>query len=240
MWNKAVLVERSRFRPPTKFTVSLLDAAQSAFLSETDVQPEELVVLSEMTLRNLKNGEGGDIDVQDFLYRADILCALGKNVLISNYGEYYRLAQYLFRYTTRPSAMAMGIPSLREIFNEKYYEHLPGGILESFGRLFKHDMRCYVSPMLDPESGEKVGVNELRVAHHLRHLYAYLRENGLVKSLDTVNDEYLPIHSHEVLDKIRKGERGWEDMVPDQVVRMIKEKQLFHWKARAEAEARRA
>ena len=50
-----------------------------------------------------------EVDIRDFLDRADILCALGKNVLISTYGEYYRLAQYLFQYTQRPIALAMGL-----------------------------------------------------------------------------------------------------------------------------------
>ncbi len=225
LWKKAVLIERSRFRPPTKFTMNLSDCAQAAFLDDTHVAPDALMVLSEMTLRNL--ADAGDIDVQDFLYRADILCALGKHVLISNYGEYYRLAQYLFRYTDMPIALAMGIPSLKEIFDEKYYDDLPGGILESFGRLFKHALRLYVCPALDPGTGARIGVNELEVAPHLRHLYAYLLENGFVKSLDTINEEYLSIQSHDVLDKIREGGADWEPMVPEQVAQIIKARSLF-------------
>ena len=106
LWKKAVLVERSRFRPPTHFTMNLLDCAQQAFVHDSGLQDADVIVLSEMTLHNLIDGT--DIDVEDFLQRADLLCALGKHVLISNYGEYYRLAQYLFRYTTRPIALAMG------------------------------------------------------------------------------------------------------------------------------------
>jgi hypothetical protein len=39
--------------------------------------------------------ENGDIDLRDFLARADMLAACGKTVLISDYFEYYRLAAYL-------------------------------------------------------------------------------------------------------------------------------------------------
>ncbi len=226
LYKKAVLLERSRFRPPTNFTLDLLDCAQTAFLTDTDVSENELFELSEMTLTNLSE-DGDDIDVNDFLCRADILCALGKNVLISNYGEYYRLAQFLFRYTSRPVALTMGLPSLQEIFNEKYYEDLPGGILESFGRLFKHDLRLYVSPALDPASGKKQGVHELEVDAHLRHLYLYLLENNYVQALDTVNDDYLKILSHEVLHKMHKGDREWESQVPEKVSQMIREQKLF-------------
>ncbi len=232
LWKKAVLVERSRFRPPTKFTMDLLDCAQTALLVDNGLTPDSLVVLSEMTLRNLTGEDGDDIDAQDFLNRADILCALGKNVLISNYGEYYRLAQYLFGHTDMPIAIAMGLPSLREIFEEKYYEDLPGGILESFGRLFKQDLRLYVCPALDAQTHAPVNVHSMQVAPHLQHLYAYILENGFVKALDTVKVEYLSIYSHEVLDKIRRGDTDWETMVPTQVAEMIKARRFFHWQHR--------
>ena len=209
-----------------------MDCAQTALLTDNALTPDSLVVLSEMTLRNLTEEGGDDIDVQDFLNRADILCALGKNVLISNYGEYYRLAQYLFGHTDMPIAIAMGLPSLREIFEEKYYEDLPGGILESFGRLFKQDLRLYVCPALDAQSHAPVNVHSIQVAPHLKHLYAYILENGFVKALDTVKVEYLSIYSHEVLDKIRHGDTDWETMVPTQVAEMIKAQRFFHWQPR--------
>jgi len=226
LWKKAVLVERSRFRPPTLFTMNLLDCAHQAFLRDAKLQEDELVVLSEITLNNLIDGQ--DIDTTDYLQRADLLCALGKNVLISNYGEYYRLAQYLFRYTTQPIALAMGAFSLRELFDEKYYEHLPGGILESFGRLFKHDLSIYVSPALDPDSGGVMELKDVRVAHKLRHLYEHLRENHYLRPLNTINHDYLNIYSHEVLDKIKHRARDWQQMVPPQVAQLILQRELFH------------
>jgi len=220
-------LERSRFRPPTKLTVELINCAHKAFLFDTGVEPEEVLELSEMTLSNLI--EDDDIDVHDFLNRADILCALGKSVLISNYGEHFRLAQYLFRYTNKPIALAMGLPTLRELFNEKYYEKLPGGILESFGRLFKNDLRLYVCPEIDLATQSKMGVEELAVEPHLRYLFAHLRENKYIRTLDTVKEEYLSIYSHEVLHNIKKGCHEWEDMVPAEVSSMIREKKLFDW-----------
>lgn len=229
LWKKAVLVERSRFRPPTKFTMELINCAQKAFLADTGLESEEVIVLSEMTLRNLGAEKGSEIDAQDFLNRADILCALGKNVLISNYGEYYQLAQYLFRYTNQPIALAMGLSSMREILDEKYYEHLPGGILESFGRLFKHDLKLYVCPELDAKRGKPLTVHTMQVAPNLYHLYQYLLENGFVKALDTIEESYLAIYSHEVLSKIQHGHIEWEDMVPEKVVEMIKSNRLFNY-----------
>lgn len=225
LYKKAVLIERSRFRPPTKLTVELLDCAQVEFGKSPDVEPQDILVLSEMTLHNLV--DGGDIDVEDFLHRIEILGALGKSVIITNYGEYYRLAAYLFRYTQRPIALAMGVPTLREIFNDKYYADLGGGILESFGRLFKNELRFYVAPYIDTESGSTISAENFQVQPHLRHLYAYLLDNRFIIPLDGIKQEYLSIHSHDVLDKIKRGEAGWETMVPDIVEKMIKDQRLF-------------
>ncbi len=225
LYKRAVLIERSRFRPPTRLTMSLLDRAYENFCKDSDVDPHQVLVLSEMTLLNLS--EGDNIDVQDFLQRAEILCALGKHVLISNYGEFYRLAQYLSRYTREPIGIALGVPNLAQVFSEKYYEHLQGGILEAFGRLFKNELRLYVCPMLDPDSGELVRVQDLKVQPNLRYLYLHLLENRFIRDLEGIDREDLEIHSHEVLKKIREGESGWESLVPETVVRIIHAKRLF-------------
>jgi len=225
LYKKAVLMERSRFRPPTHYTVNLQACGREAFLKDSGVVDDELIELSEMTLGNLCDGD--NIDTRDFLNRADVLCAMGRNVLISNYFEYYRLAQFMFRYTRKPIALTMGLPSLKEIFNEEYYEDLPGGILESFGRMFKHDLRLYVSPAIDLASGNKEDVQSLQVDRHLYHLYAYLLENNYLRPLNTIRDEYLTIYSQEVLEKIRQGSDGWETLVPESVSNMIREKHLF-------------
>jgi hypothetical protein len=226
LYKKAVLVERSRFRPPTNLTMNLLDCAYKAFCRESDINPQDVIVLSEMTLHNL--GEGDDIDAEDFLHRAEILCALGKHVMISDYGEFYRLAQYLSRYTRMPVGVALGVPTLRQIFDEKYYDDLQGGILESFGRLFRNDLRLYVCPALDDETGELMTVHNLKIQKHLQHLYHHLLENGFIKELDAVDKSQLEIFSHTVLEKIRSGDPDWERMVPDKVAKIIRERRLFN------------
>src|SRR6202042_2425934 len=89
----------------------------------------------------------GNIDYQDFLARIDTLAATGSHVFISNYLEFYRLIGYFRRYTKEMVGVVMGINKLLEVFNERYYENLDGGILESFGRLFKNLIKLYIYPM---------------------------------------------------------------------------------------------
>jgi hypothetical protein len=207
--------------------MDLLEAAHSVFVQEPQVAGQEIVVLMEMTLKNLS--ASGEIDHIDFLDRVDTLCALGRTVLISNYGEFHRLASYLFRYTKEMIGIVLGVPTLKDIFEEKYYADLEGGILESFGRLFKNDLKFYIYPWRDPASGAVITAGNLRVAPNLRHLYAYLYENQFIHGLRQIHEEYLPIRSQDVLEKIHTGDDSWESMVPPQVAQVIKQRRLFGW-----------
>lgn len=229
LYKKAVLVERSRFRPPTLLTMNMLDSAYEAFIKDTDVQPEDVIVLSEMTLQNLCEGDDvdSDIDIEDFINRVEILSKLGKNVMISNFGEYYRLAEYLFSQTSLPVAVALGVPNLLNVFDEKYYEKLEGGILEAFGRMFRNEMRMYVCPAINEASDELVTINNLEVEYNLRHLYRYLMENGHIRDLSTIDRKHLLIHSEQVLEQIRCGDDSWKNVVPEKIVSIISERQLF-------------
>ena len=225
LYKKAILVERGSFRPATKLTLDMLSCAQAHFVQEPKVQGEDVHVLMEMTLRNLT--DGGQINHQDFLDRADILMSLGKDVLISNYGEFHRLAAYFFQYTQKMIGIVMGVPTLREIFEEKYYSDLGGGILESFGRLFKNDLKLYIYPLRDQKTGALITAGNMRVASHLRHLYSYLVENQFIEGLRDFDDACLKIFSRDVLAKIRSNNPEWEVMVPDGVADIIKERRLF-------------
>jgi hypothetical protein len=222
---KPILVERGSFRPVTNATLDMLRCAEAQFVQEPNVQGEQVIVLTEMTMKNLATE--GKIDPRDFLDRADLLAALGKNVLISNYGEFYRLAAYLFRYTKKMIGIVMGVPTLRELFDEKYYTDLEGGILESFGRLFKNALKLYVYPYRDPTTGSIITATNLLVAPNLRHLYAYLLESHFIENICDYNRDFLPVFSREVLAKIKSKDGAWEQMVPPQVAQIIKERGLF-------------
>jgi hypothetical protein len=225
LYKKPILVERGSFRPVTHVTLDMLNNALAQFVQQPDVRGDDVVVLMEMTLKSLHGDDG--IDHRDFLDRVDILGNLGKTVLISNYGAYFRLASYLFRYTRKNIGIVMGVPSLREIFDERYYAELEGGILESFGRLFKNDLKLYVYPQRDETSGSIITARNLVVAPHLHHLYAYLIENNFIQPIRDYRPEFLPIYSKDVLAKIQSRDAAWEKMVPEQVARCIKERQLF-------------
>src|SRR4029079_19602699 len=147
LYKKPILVERGSFRPVTHVNVDMLRCAHEKFVREPGIESEPVVSLMAITRRNLQaasGGTSGDIDFRDFLARADVLAACGKTVLISDYFEYYRLAAYLARHTQKLIVVVMGAGSLRELFDEQFYTHLNCGILESFGRLFKNDLKLFI------------------------------------------------------------------------------------------------
>ena len=142
---KAILVERGSFRPVTRVNIDMLNCTTATFLQEPAVSGKPVMVLTEITMNNLL--ASGRLDAEDFLARVDLLGSIGFPVMISNYPEFYRLTSYFRRYTKEMIGVALGVNNLVEIFNEKYYENLPGGILESFGRMFRNAVKLYVYPM---------------------------------------------------------------------------------------------
>jgi hypothetical protein len=206
----------------------MLEGARQIFLSEAGTKEEDLVVLMEMTLENLLSE--GQLDHADFLARVDILGSLGRTVLISKFGEYYRLAGYLSLYTNKMVALVMGVPSLEVIFDEKYYLNLEGGILEALGRMFKSGLKLFVYPVEDEKTGHLLTATQFEVAPNLHHLYQYLIENGFIQEITKFNREYLKIFPSDVLAKMRAGDPAWEGMVPPEVSRIIKARQFFGYR----------
>jgi hypothetical protein len=167
------------------------------------------------------------VDRRDFLARADLLAACGMTVLISDYFEYYRLAAYLAWRTKERIGVVMGLPSVSELFDEKYYTELPGGILENFGRLFKNDLKIYVYPLQRQPGDELQTIGTLKVNPELQLLYDYLVRRGSFVQLDNFNPKYLSIFSRDVLKRIAGGDESWVEMVPPQVAEIIRQRGFF-------------
>jgi hypothetical protein len=228
---KPILVLPGSFQPVTKVAVDMLERSLDQFLRDTEHDRESVVVLLEMTLKTLATESG--VEHKNFLERVDMLRLLGQPILISNYLEFYRLATALHRFAKEKIGIAMGVPSLYDLFEEKYYENLAGGILESFGRMFKNELRLYVYPLLNPD-GSVTTADKLEVAPNLRHLYEYLLDNHLIEPITDYNKNCLPIFSRQVLAKIQAGDASWENEVPAVVAAMIKEKKLLGYRESGE------
>ena len=226
LYKKPVLVERGSFRPATKLTLDLLERARDQFVNEPEVRGKTPLVMAEMTLRSLSAAAA---DHADFLARADILRALGFDVLISRFEQYYELAEYLAGYTDSLIGIAVGLPGLRQIADDKYYAELPGGVLESTGRLFKRSVKMYVYPTRDAASGEIQDLERAQMQPPWQHLRALLLEIGRIESIRGYDESLLSIQTPDVLARIQRGDSSWEQLVPPAVAGIIRDKRLFGW-----------
>jgi hypothetical protein len=224
LYKKNILAFRGSFRPVTNVNIDMYERSLEMFLQESKVEKDNTLVVFEITLSNLKSE--GEIDERDFMDRAELLCSLGHIVMISNFQEYYKVVEYFSEYSKARMGLAMGVNNLVDIFDEKYYRHLSGGILEAFGKLFYRDLKVFLYPMLG-ENGEVINSANLKVHPRMKELYKFFAYNGKVIDIEEYDRDNLKIFSREVLRMITNGDSGWEKMLPKGIAEMIKEHHLF-------------
>lgn len=228
LYNKNVIALRGRFRPVTHVNVDMMISGLRAFRKETEADKEDTISLVELTLNDLRLG--GQVDESDYLDRVDLLCSLGQNVMISNYQEHYKLAGYLSQFLKKKTlGIILGLNNLSQIFDESYYKNLKGGILESFARMFGSNVKLFVYPALNGESGKLRTIDDFELDSHLKDLFDYFVQNGKIFGIPDAKTENLHIISDQVLESIEKGETSWEKMVPNRVADAIKEHHLFNY-----------
>lgn len=225
LYKKNILALRGSFRPVTKVNMDMFKKSYEIFIREPSVEEENTVVIFEITLSNLR--ASGEIDEQDFMDRAELLCSLGHTVMISKFQEYFKLVEYFSNYTKSKIGLTMGVNNLVDIFDEKYYRHLSGGILEAFGKLFFKDLKVYLYPMRNEETGQIMTSNTIKVHPRMKELYKFFKYNGKVMDIIDYDPEILHVFSRDVLKKIINGEEGWESVLPEGIAEIIKKKKLF-------------
>jgi hypothetical protein len=233
LYKKNLLALRGSFRPVTKVNMDMYEKSLKMFLEENKVEKDNTLVIFEITLSNLRSD--GEIDERDFMDRAELLCSLGQTVMISNFQEYYKVVEYFANYTKARMGLAMGVNNLVDIFDEKYYRHLSGGILEAFGKLFYRDMKVFLYPMLD-DQGVLMNSNNLKVHPRMKELYKFFKFNGKVVDIADYDPNNLEVFSREVLKMINQGQSGWEHMLPAGIAEIIKEHHLFGYHPHKELE----
>ena len=229
-YKKNILALRGSFRPVTKVNMEMYEKSYQMFIEENKVDEKKTVVVFEITLSNLR--AEGKIDEQDFIDRADLLCSLGQSVMISNFQEYYKVVEYFSNYTKSRMGLAMGVSNMIDIFDEKYYRHMSGGILEAFGKLFFKDLKVYLYPMKDGKTDELINSDNLKVHPRMKELYKFFKYNGKVIDITDYDESIMNIFSRDILRMINEGEKGWENMVPEVTAELIKDYRLFGYTRR--------
>lgn len=216
LYNRPVFLMRGSFDPVTLVHLDMLQRGERAFLEDFAKDAEGYVEILEITMQNLL---GGPTDDQEFLARADVLQALGKNVLVSRYAEFHRVSSYLARHTKAPVGIVLGLPLFEELFEEKWYADLAGGLLEAFGRLFKNRSRLYVYPGGDPQTGKVRTAEEVKVTPEQRHLLAYLLATRGVHAIKQGLGCEIFETTADVRRMIEAGDDRWRSLVPEAVIK---------------------
>lgn len=215
-----LVILRGSFLPVTNLHLDMLNQASKVFPpAETSEGARPCQEVCEISLSNLlRNGE---VDLLSFLDRADALQALGKVVMVSNCPEFHRVASLLRRFTREPIGMILSIGLLNELFKEKWSESLDGGILESFGRLFKSKLSLLVYPWKNTKNDELVNADNFRVPDGWRKLYEHFLENGMISDIGCGDEKFLEMTGRRILHAAVQGDE-WEEWVPEEARQLVR------------------
>lgn len=225
IYKKDVMVVRGNFRPPTLVTDNVIEASFAQFNKEEKVNPEKSMLLMELTMDYLKYDEGVISD-QDFLDRTELLCGLGHNVIISNCNNHQALINYLGDYKVTNLGIVLGVSELLDIINDKYYNNQDGRLLVAFGELFTKTIKVYAYPALD-DDGNLVTAKNLAVPEGITFLYKHLIDSLQIVEVEGYDQSLFHIWPYQVYKDIINQKEGWEEMVPERLVSIIKEKDVF-------------
>jgi hypothetical protein len=231
LYKKNILVVRGSFRPVTLVNEDMIETSWQQFINEKDIDAKKSYLISEITLDNLLLE--GDLDEKDFLDRADLLCALGQTVMITNCEQHQKLIRYFADYKIPKLGMVVGVKQLLDTINEKYYNNMDGRLLTAFGELFTRNVTVYAYPILQEGSNEILNAENLPVPDEVKFLYKHLLDSKQIVDIQNFKSENLHIYSKMVLKMIKHDESGWEAMVPEKVAQLIKEKCLFEYPAQS-------
>lgn len=225
LYKRNILLIRGRFRPVTKVHQDMIENARKQFLQEKDVKEENVSVIFELTIKGLTNE--GSISDKDFIDRASLLGSLGYTVMISNFYQHYSMVEYLSKVNRNQLiGLALNVINIHTIFDESYYEDLPGGIFQGLGSGFGRNVKMFVYPALD-ENDKLTRFENIHVTPHLQGLLQFLKDNNKIEGITNFNEDILSIYPADVLNKIQNGDSSWESDVPDKVSKAIKFFQIF-------------
>ena len=226
LYKKALMVVRGNFRPPTLVTQDVVKSSFEQFLKEDFVDPDRAYNMAEITLDYLQDSNG-TIDDKDFLDRTELICALGYKVLVSNCSNHQKLINYLGDYKIKNLGLVIGVRELLEIINDKYHNNQDGRLLVAFGELFTRNIKIYTYPALQDDGETILNTTNLPVPEGIKFLYKHLTDSNQIVDIEDYESDMLYIDPTIVYHNISKGNDGWQNKVPAELVDLIVENKLF-------------
>jgi len=225
LYKKNVLVVRGSFRPATLVNMDMIRSCMEQFRNDVGPDGGKTYLLTEITMDNLCSD--CDLDEKDFLDRADLLCALGQTVVVSNCEDHQKLTSYLSDYKIKKLGLARGVRQVLDLISEKYHQNMDGQLLAAFGEIFSRNTKLYTYPSLQEGSEELMTCKNLPVPEGIKFLYQHLLNCGQIVDVKGFNPDILHIFSKEVYRMLKTDEKGWDEMVPAKAAELIRKKCLF-------------
>ena len=226
LYKKNVLTIRGAFRPVTKLNVDMIEQGLKAFTKFDDVDDNNTIVLAEISI-NDAFGKDLQASEEDLIARVQLLNSLGYSVLISDYTRYFSLRAYFRQFTKLQIGIVVGVPNIKEIFNEDSYVGIEGGILEGFGKLFPDNTRLFVYPELN-KNGKVSDFTEVKVQDHLRFLYRHLLKNNFIYGIECSDKTLLEIRSRDVLKEMKNDKDKSNDCLPKGIAKEMLSHNFFN------------
>jgi hypothetical protein len=195
---RPALVMRGTFGHAELLDPALFESAKRQLVAEGTPFEREPVAAIEMTTRHVsRSASPSPAEMLRCVRELTPQCP----VIASNFPETYLLSRYLRRHSTEPLRLVMSIAAAAKIMHERFYQDLPGTLLEGLGKLLATNVRLYVAPMpresflsaVGDESGnmairetasDVVGLDDLIPQAPARHLFEYLRASGRIIALE--------------------------------------------------------
>jgi hypothetical protein len=106
---------------------------------------------------------------------------------------------------------------LNELFKAKWSENLAGGLLESFGRLFKEGITLLVFPWKNRKTGEMVTADTFQAPENCVQLYRHFIDNQRIKGIPLEDESLLSHTGRDISKMILSGSDEWKKWVPEPV-----------------------
>ncbi|MEE9372124.1 MAG: TonB-dependent receptor [Saprospiraceae bacterium] len=226
LYKKNLMVVRGNFKPPTVVSVDAFATSFSQFVNEAGSNKENSEFIAEITLENLTRDH--ELDEKDYLDRANLLCALGKKVMVTNCTNHQGLIDYLRDYKIQRLGLVIGAIELQKLFVKKYKENKNGRLLVAFGELFTQNITVYVYPAKFGSDNALLTLKTMSIPDGIKFLYYHLLEQKQIVDVEGFNQKLLDIIPSEVLVGLRTlGNTAWEKALPPKLVQVIKEKKAF-------------
>ncbi len=225
LYKKAVLIQRGRFRPPTRVHADIRKRGLAALAKKLECKTEEIVALVEMELSELR--EKNVDDMSDFLDRISALGASDQPVMISDLKRHDELVQYILECDAADVGLVLNGIEIASMISGATTSTLEMSALEICHRIFRPHVSVHVYPAIDRKTGERLEFDRLAWSDAVRHLIHYLIETRRLSELEGLPDEQLRFRSDEVLALIQTGDPDWVERVEPAVAEVIRRDGLF-------------